>query len=131
METRARVALLVVPAALAIWLGWFFYQPTVIVWDAPFFAVAVMAGASWLFWFVILAPIWLPALVPNSMPKFARAMHLVCGVLLLLPLLALTVFVLFGSTTKSITIGAVAAAIFGAWHLTLRSIRPLAASAER
>ncbi len=131
MDPRVRFALLAVPAALAVWLGWFFYQPTVLVWDAPFFVVLIMAGACWLFWFVILAPIWIPALVPDSMPKFARAMHLVCGVLLLLPLLPLTAFVLFGSTTKSITIGAIAAAFFGAWHLTLRFIRSPAASAER
>jgi hypothetical protein len=130
MSNRTRLALLAVPAVLALWLGWFFYSPTVLVWDAPFYAVAVMAGASWLLWFVVLLPVWFPALIPNSMPRLLRAMHLFCGVLLLLPLLPLAVFVLFGSTTKSITVGAFMAAVFGVWHLTLRSSRPRSASTE-
>jgi hypothetical protein len=130
MTKLTRVALLVVSASLSAGLGWFFYSPFVLVWDAPLGAVVVMAGAAWLLWFLVLLPLWLPALVPNSAPRLLRISHLLCGALLLLPLVLFIALLLLGEVAKTLGVAASIAVLFGAWHLTRRSSGPPSASAE-
>jgi heme/copper-type cytochrome/quinol oxidase subunit 4 len=83
MSNKARVTTVFLAVVMAGYIGWFLFSPFVLVWNAPYIAVLEMASASWLFWFILLIPIWAPALVSPRKKGAVRVTRLICGVLLI------------------------------------------------
>lgn len=84
LNGRIKLTIAATVTVMAIYLGWFTYSPFVLDWNAPPAAVVQMASASWLFWFVLFAPLWLPLLMPSSNGRLQRVAQLTCGILLML-----------------------------------------------
>lgn len=116
MTKLSRLTLLAASAALALLLSRLFYAP-VLVWEAPQIYAAAVAVTGWLLWFLVLSPVWLPSLVPTSMTNLARAMHLICGVLLILPMALWVALVMQGDKPETFAVATLFAGGIGTWHL--------------
>src|SRR5687767_1027915 len=84
MSPALRKALLPISAAAAGALASLFGSRHLLTPEAPPYVVALIPLLAWGMWFLILLPAWLPAVVPSSWPRIARAASVLSGVALLL-----------------------------------------------
>jgi hypothetical protein len=119
MSKLERLALFGVAAISAAGLGWLFYSP-ILVEGAPTSAKALIAGVNWLLWLFALLPVWLPAVIPYSLPRLLLASRWLCGALLLAPLVVFAAMLIMGEQPRYLAALALASAIVGAWHLTTK-----------
>ncbi len=121
MTDRSRFALFAISLCWSVGLDWLFY-PRILVPEAPAAAVFFMSLLSWALWFILLVPIWLPAVVPNSKPRLLSRLSLLCGTVLFLPTVLFVVLIFLGERSISLACAAALTALVGAWHITRRSI---------
>jgi hypothetical protein len=85
MKSSTRTALLIASALLAMFLSRVFHWPLPLVPEAPLGVQVGVAAIGVVMFFLVLFPLWLPAIVPA---RFVRFVSLVCAALLILAAVA-------------------------------------------
>lgn len=89
MKASSRILLVLASAALAGGLSWAIpHWPSILVPEAPVYAWLALAAVAWGFFFLVLAPFWLPAIVPVRSTSTLRVVSAACAGLLFLVAIA-------------------------------------------
>jgi len=117
MKASKRIFVLLASAAAAGGLAWAFYRPSLLVPEAPLGARLGLAAVYAGMFFLVLVPLWLPAVVPASSNRILKVVSVVCaGALFLLVAAAVVLQVLTGAFSVFLSSAAVVAACAGLFH---------------
>ena len=124
MHPYERSITLLASAAMALASTAAYPVERVLMPDVPTWAKGAMAAVVFLAVFVLLFPVWLPALVPRGLPRLAAIARRLSGVLLILVGLATLSFALLVAGPRlHLLLLAALSFIVGTWHLRLASPR--------
>jgi hypothetical protein len=88
--------------------------------DVPTWAKLALAGVAFVATFSLLLPVWLPALLPRSLPKVVTFARIASGVLLILIGVTAILFALLVAGPRFHLVLLAAVGLFaGLWHLQL------------